>query len=397
MVKCQNYNINNAKIINDDITSNFLDGQNDFLVSFASGWCANWINNLLSLVNLADSSNELAVRKSIETLIAETLENKHVGENYFNDFLKAVDPEEYELILKVINLCVDTGKIYELSEMARIMGVDLKTLEKSGFIKFVSGLSDSNLHILEGIKEITGILGTFPNAVEELQIWTDVVSRLLNDYTEDLKYLEMLKVVLREQGTQPEIIDKVVDEMISEYENQVAYAAKRIAEDIRDKGIDAVFGDTQVGSLLFLFMDFKDLGCDLSGLSDHVENYEVIYSTQHYSAALISKYEEYANKIRSGVYTQEDVEQCNAYFKLARNAKIQEYECIINLYEAALKDAELVTTPDLYSETGKIQYTGGLMSNGIYPLFVSDEERQAVRDEIDRIQREIDRLKGLDG
>ena len=62
-----------------------------------------------------------------------------------------------------------------------------------------------------------------------------------------------------------------------------------------------------------------------------------VYATASYSYALVEKFNQYAQIIRSGKYTQADIDQCNQYFELARQAKIQEYQAIVDFTTAQKK------------------------------------------------------------
>lgn len=58
---------------------------------------------------------------------------------------------------------------------------------------------------------------------------------------------------------------------------------------------------------------------------------------------MVEKFNQYAQIIRSGKYTQADIDQCNQYFELARQAKIQEYQAIVDFTNEQLSSISIAT------------------------------------------------------
>ena len=73
------------KLIDFDFTSFFLDNRNSTIDGIAAGWTSDWIQNLMSLFGIGDNVNEIAVRKSIESIIKESLTLKHEVSDFFTD------------------------------------------------------------------------------------------------------------------------------------------------------------------------------------------------------------------------------------------------------------------------------------------------------------------------
>ncbi|MFR1990683.1 MAG: hypothetical protein ACLS3C_11770 [Oscillospiraceae bacterium] len=71
-----------------------------------------------------------------------------------------------------------------------------------------------------------------------------------------------------------------------------------------------------------------------------------VYATASYSHALVEKFNQYAQIIRSGKYTQADIDQCNQYFELARQAKIQEYQAIVDFTNEQLSSISIATAQE---------------------------------------------------
>ena len=57
-------------------------------------------------------------------------------------------------------------------------------------------------------------------------------------------------------------------------------------------------------------------------------------------------FNQYAQIIRSGKYTQADIVLCNLYFELARQAKIQEYQAIVDFTNEQLSCISIATAQE---------------------------------------------------
>ena len=378
------YVMNNASILgNNDITSDFLEGRSQGLDIFASAWSADWMQNALALIGIGENANEEMVRKSIETLIATTLKDKHKVTDFTEDCTDALTPEELKDFKKVIDYTISVGRTLTEAEIADLLGIDVRQVVESDYLQFI--LAQRNLDTITEMSEVLdGTVGKYFEFVDAIDITTQIIGKLVNDYTEDLRMLEYIKAAMIDQGYDQKVVNDTIARLEWEYKDNAGSALVTGLNKLVEEGVDMTFEliSKEVSSLLTLFLTTKDIGCEISGLSGQTENLEMIYTTQQYSYALIEKYDYYANKIRSGVYTQEDIDNCKIYFDLARNAKIQEYEAIINLYEEALETVDI----DMFSSVPDM----------ITAMTASEEEIQAVKNQIDALEDEIERLKGLD-
>ena len=380
------------KIISDvDYTRDFLDGRSQGFDIFSIAWGSNWLKNFLSLFGIGENSNEAAVRKSIESLIRETIENKHKGSDFYDDYTTKLTPDEFNKFKALLNFIASTGEKLSEMEIAEYLGISEKEVADSPLLKYLSKEYTFPLEFYSKMGDILdSTLNAWGDAVETIDVLSQWIGRLVNDYSEDLKLLENIRTAMIDSGYDQKVVMETIDRIMDRYNNQLLSVLEDGKNMLIEKGVEEISKDAL--PLLSLFLSVKDFGVEISGLSGQVENLEMIYTTQQYSYALIDKYEFYAEKIRSGSYTQEDINQCKTYFNLARNAKIQEYEAIINLYESALQAADSNNIMNM--DTGEIRYTGGLMSNGIYS-FVSEEDKQAVRSMIEKLNNEICRLKKM--
>ncbi len=354
------------KLIEFDATSLFIDSRNTTVDAIAVGWTSDWLKNFTSLFGVGDNVNEIMVRKSIESVISELLKNKHETEDFFEGYTSALMPEEVETAKKIIGLSIDTGKIYSETEIANLLKIDVKDITESDYLKWLC--QSDNLKFLNQISDkIDLTIGAYGDAVDTLDISTQLLAKVFNDYTEDTKYLEAIKQALVDGGYDNKTVNDVVDTMLWEYRNQYISAAVDGIEKLAEMGIDK--GVDKVLPLLDVFIDTKDISSSIIGLTDTTDNLGNIYATQQYSYGLVEKYEFYRQKINSGNYTQSDVEQCNTYFELAKAAKLQEYKAIETVTEDAL--------------------------NSVNSIFHSSEDKQYTRDILVKIDAEIERLESL--
>lgn len=354
------------KLIEFDATSLFIDSRNTTVDAIAVGWTSDWLQNFTSLFGVGDNVNEIMVRKSIESVISELLKNKHETEDFFEGYTSTLMPDEVETAKKIIGLSIDTGKIYSETEIANLLKIDVKDITESDYLKWLC--QSDNLKFLNQISDkIDLTIGAYGDAVDTLDISTQLLMKVFNDYTEDTKYLEAIKQALIDGGYDNKTVNTVVDTMLWEYRNQYISAAVDGIEKLAEMGIDK--GVDKVLPLLDVFIDTKDISSSIIGLTDSTDDIGNIYATQQYSYGLVEKYEFYRQKINSGNYTQSDIEQCNTYFELAKAAKLQEYRAIKTVTEDAL--------------------------NSVSSIFHSAEDKQYTRDILVKIDAEIERLESL--
>lgn len=352
------------KLIEFDVTSLVLDSRNPTIDAIAVGWTSDWLKNFISLFGVGDNTNEIAARKSIEAVIAELLKNKHETEDFFKEYKDTLMPEELEIAKKIIGVSIDSGKIYTESELARLLNIDVKDITNSDYLNWLC--QSDNLEFLNKISDkVDTTIGAYGDAIDTLEISTELLAKVFNDYTEDTKYLEAIKQALIDGGYDNVTVNGVVDTMLWEYRNQYISAAVDGIEKLAEMGIDK--GVDKVLPLLDVFLDTKDISSSIIGLTDATDDIANVYATQQYSYALVEKYEFYRQRINSGTYTQNDIEQCNTYFALAKAAKLQEYRAIKATIEKSLNSA----------------------------VFASAEDKQYTRDILAKINAEIERLENL--
>lgn len=356
------------ELIDYDATSFFLDNRNPIVDAIAAGWTSDWIENITSQFGIGEDINDQAIRKSIESVIKEVLKHKHDATDFVGEFVDNLTPEELEWGEKIINYILDTGESLTESDIADILNIDVKDITESDYLRFLC--DQDNLKFLGDLKNtVSETIGSegYGDAINTIKISSEILGKLFNDYTEDVKYLEAIKQALIDGGYDNKLVNDMIDEMLWEYRNQYISAAKDGVEELlkmaSEEGIDKAL------PLLGTFLDTKDITNDIIGLTDTTEDISNIYSTQQYSYALVKKYESCRQKLLSGTYTQNDVQECMIYFELAKAAKLQEYKAIKAIMEDALGSASTV--------------------------FRSSEDEQYTRDMLAKVNAEIERLEGL--
>ena len=195
----------------------------------------------------------------------------------------------------------------------------------------------------------------------------EVKKELLKDYVRRAMKLEAIKKALLDNGYDNETVNRVVDEMLREYQSEYLRAIKMGLKTLADKGIDKAIGKA---GLLNLFLYTIDASNDALGTKKTVGYLEQVYATASYSYALVEEFEHYAEIIRSGNYTSGDIAKCNQYFELARHAKMQEYQAIVDFTNSQLESP--------YN-------------------WASSEEKETARQKVREIESEIERLRSLAG
>lgn len=345
----------NTKIINGvDYTGDFLTDRPKWLDILAFSWSSDWVENALSLIGIGEDLNEKAARKSIESLIKSTLENRHTLSDVSDVVTDAMTPEEFKNFKTVVDYTVKHQKVCNDLELAGLLHMDVSEITECDYLKILRTQTDWKFY-KELSNGLDSTLGVFADGVKLADFSMEIIGKVSNNYTEDLKYLEYIRTAMVEGGYDQEVVNQTINKLEEEYSNQAATALEYGFDKLARFGVDEIFPKSTkllykqgakavVGEtlkLVDLSLAAKDLGCVVSGLDKTAENIAMIYTTQQYSGALIEQYECYANKICLGNYTEEDIEKCKIYFDLAKNAKIQEYESIANLYDAAIKDAEM--------------------------------------------------------
>ncbi len=355
-------------LIEVDLTSLFLGSRDSGMDIVTMGWTRDWLADVISSLGVGDSSTEIAIRKSIEALLAELIKDSNNSGKTYEEFISTFTPKEMDTVKEILGIFNDTSDVYTEEQWQNIVksiiekngmgdSENLTTLFQTGNLGFLRKLSG----------KLKDVLGKYGDAINSIDTAANFVMKIFSDYTEDKKYLELIKQALINSGYDNGTVNKVVDDMLWDYENQYLSAVI----DVGEKKVQALINGTvdKVFPLLNIFLATKDLTNSITGLDNTADNILNIYTTNLYSGSILETYEFYRQKILSGNYTENDIQHCKAYFEMARLAKLSEYRSIKIVIEAALGSAGTA--------------------------FVDSEDEQYTRDMLVKVEEEIERLENL--
>lgn len=369
--------VTGRKIIEYDYTALFLDGRNPTVDGCIIGWTgdkfenfkgaiANHLGKLGINVALWDTIPEKMVRNSLETLLAET-----------EDTISEDDPmknKEFDKVYGFFRNYLSLGIELTDTNIHEIMSSATDDITESEYMQLL--IKQDNLVFLKNLSDELDNAFTGVDAFHEISDFSeDLKKELFKDYVKRAMKLEAIKKALLDNGYDNETVNRVVDEMLLEYQSEYLRAIKMGLKTLADKGIDKVIDKTlekTIGKtkLLSLFLYTIDASNDALGTKKTVGYLEQVYATASYSYALVEEFDHYAKIIRSGSYAPDDIAKCNQYFELARHAKMQEYQAIVdftkeqlknplNFASSVKKEAAQQTLTQLEAEIGRLQALAG--------------------------------------
>ena len=303
--------IQNVPLIETDYTYQVLSQRNDLLDRFAVLWGEGLVGILtmgIKDITGIEDFDESRMQDSLKRVVASYLKNNSSDYENSKDIVDSVT----DTILGLLQQGKTSNEICEI----------LKTKDD-----LLSKFLAKNKGLIDDICKSAEQAGY---AIDALLAADDFLTHILNDYYSDIEVLNNIKEALKSSGYDKEFVNGAIDDLIWQYEEKFMGATRNLLQEVGgfsfDKAVEAL------GGPVLSLSDFAaDIINGLSGVSEEIEHLENVYSTQHYSHALIEQYEMYADKIRSGDYTPEDIEKCDIYFDLALEAKIQEYKSLIEI------------------------------------------------------------------
>lgn len=356
--------VTGQKIIEYDYTAYFIHSGNQFQRELTIAWGDDWCRNFRGLFDpmLGDTTDEAMVKQSLTELLDEmdmTVEKECW--DMVNKIEKTVFNDPFGYAYKAIMTEISIGK--EITQDWLDNLVD--EIEKMGASKdrLLEWLRNRDtLEWLNGVSEKLKLYGDTKDIEQRL---SKILEIFFADYSARIESLEAIRAAMCGSTYENEIVVRCIDEMLEEYRCKSVAMMKELIDYIANEGLDAALKNA--GSPLKQFLSAKGDINKLTGAQDIADALRRIYGSANYSYALVSRYDEYAARIRSGNYTQEDVDACNRYFELARQARIKECE--------AIKDYQNTLLKKKYS---------------------SKEEADSARGLIAQMDEEIERLRNLD-
>lgn len=158
----------------------------------------------------------------------------------------------------------------------------------------------------------------------------EAAKMILTDYSNTIKGLANLRNTLVNSNGDPRIIN-YIDELTAECNDKFGQVLNMGYEMAVDYGADKLcewVGNVATGGLLNVATVTQEIVWNSLELGSKGDTLASIYASNQYSDDLVRSYNMYAEKLKSGNYTQADYDNCKASFELAKQAKIQEYENI---------------------------------------------------------------------
>lgn len=287
-----------------NLTDEFLDGRNETKDAILFALTRNLLDGITGLIKKDDINDEI-YKDQIRDLVNRYNGDTDEGIEDVLNYLKkdGVDPiKGYNEILKIIE---DGGE--KLEWLKEISPDELSLISK--YLKY----------------------GT--KGVEAAKI-------ILTDYSNTIKGLESLKKTLMSTNGDPKIIG-YIDEMTAECNNkfgQILNMGHEMAVDYSADKMCEWIGDAATGGLLNVATVSQEIIWNKLELGSKGDKLASIYASSQYSDNLVQTYNMYAEKLKSGNYTQSDYDNCKAAFEFAKQAKIQEYENIREFSTAETKE-----------------------------------------------------------
>lgn len=157
-------------------------------------------------------------------------------------------------------------------------------------------------------------------AYKELKFDIDILNTLINDYTNNMEYLNSLESALSQSGFDKGVLHVVMDEIRDDYNNKYAAALN----DTFKYGLQTIateaFKLNPIGKTVLTVLDITELA-DNTG--DSKMDYAAIIT---YEQEALNSYGQLANKINSGNYTEQELVDFNNMFEICRNIEIIKYE-----------------------------------------------------------------------
>lgn len=194
---------------------------------------------------------------------------------------------------------------------------------------FLSGkLSDSQM---KELSKLTGIglddLGKFMKYGKR---GAEFAEYLLNDYSENLKYLDSLESAFS-QVENPVVVEQVISELKRKYSDKFFETADMVMKDVKewagDKVMDAVFDMTPGTKALKTVADGIDIIRKTTGFDKNMDNWSsIVYYNQGFRPTLDNVIDTYLDKYNSGTATMEDINTLNTLIEVDGSMKEIMYE-----------------------------------------------------------------------
>lgn len=369
------------------IINYFLSGKAEATAILNGGIGVSWLLSFLGLV--PNSSGLLKTQSQEYYTIVDFVNENDSGFSYWNNYNMYSEfsrDRDWDWVVVVGNNLVDldyyTGQygknlikdslrtvLAELCETESTVEDGLKVYEISDSVlseiksgkKLVDALSSDNFkksnfykNTFLGNKEAFEAFDKASSALDWSLFSAEQIEYLLTDYSKNVQYIDSFKDALVESGYNDADVSVAINELKIEYTQKyfgvVNNLGEKIAEEGLEKGVTASL-DFFTGGVFSIAKWAKNSAFDATGLSEKAKNIEMLTGIESYKYALNSAYEAKAETIRSGVYTEEDLQSCERLFELCKATTQKEYELMYELCD----DSQMCD--EIQNELGKIKNT----------------------------------------
>lgn len=285
-----------------DILERFFDTRNTtkdaVLFGFTRG-LTEGVKSLISKYFVQDDINDKAYKASIIAVINNIVEY---------DLNLEFEKEALSKIKTINSTCKDYNDFCELMR---------KNKETAKYLKMIDNKS---------YEKIGKLISYGTKGVETVEI-------IFTDYSKTIAALEKMRDGLIAVNGDQKTID-YCNKLINECNNKFSKVVDIVWDASVDKSIDKVLdGITNIptGGLFGIAYAAHDIIWETLGVTSDGDALASIYASSNYSSSLIESYNFYANKLKSGDYTDDDIENCKMMFELSKAAKLEELKNIKRL------------------------------------------------------------------
>ena len=285
-----------------DILQRFLDARNTTKDAVLFGLSRGLTEGVKSLINKSfgkDDINDKAYKASIIAVINNIVEY---------DLDLEFEKEALSAIKSINSTCKDYNDFCELMR---------KNKETTKYLKMIDNKS---------YEKIGKLISYGTKGVETVEI-------IFTDYSKTIAALEKMRNGLIAVNGDQKTID-YCNELIDEYNNKFSKVVDIVWDTAVDKSIDGgldVITNISTGGLFGIANTAHDFIWDISGVTSDGDALASIYASSNYSYSLIEAYNFYADKLKNGDYTDDDIENCKMMFELSKTSKLEELKNIKRL------------------------------------------------------------------
>lgn len=183
--------------------------------------------------------------------------------------------------------------------------------------------------VLKNVKKLAE-LGGYEDTADMIEMfqkatgYAEDADRILKDYSDNIEMLKSLKSIAPGSS----MLNKHVDNLITEYQNQFQSDVMDYLKSNAEKGI--VKGvDTLLGSKFGMVTKVLD---KTLGQTDTMKGFDKVIHVSEMQSDAIRSFQNAAEKIRSGSFTETDMTKYQNSFNVAKSLTIEQYKGMLEYY-----------------------------------------------------------------